>query len=95
MSAFPLMDPTAQPASAAAVGLAERPAELRGRRLVLMENGKNNARALLEAVFELVEPELAPSQVTWRTVPTTLPASGELLDDIASECDLVIQAVGD
>ncbi|MFW3172872.1 hypothetical protein PGN05_22840 [Geodermatophilus sp. CPCC 206100] len=94
MSTFPLMDPTVQPAGAS-VALAERPADLRGLRLVLMDNGKNNARRLLEEVITLVEPELAPAQVTWRTVPTTLPASEELLDEIASGCDLVIQAVGD
>lgn len=91
---FPLMDPTVQPASAA-VGLAARPADLRGKRLVLMDNGKNNAKKLLEEVFTLLEADLAPAQVTWRKVPTTLPASEELLDEIAAECDLVIQAVGD
>ena len=94
MSAFPLMDPTVQPAGAT-VGLAPRPADLRGRRLVLMDNGKNNARRLLQEVFTILEPELAPAEVTWRTVPTTLPASEELLDEIAADCDLVIQAVGD
>jgi hypothetical protein len=33
--------------------------------------------------------------VSWRTVPTTLPASEDLLDSIAEEADLVIEAVGD
>ena len=94
MAEFPLMDPTVQPAGAA-VGLAPRPADLRGKRLVLMDNGKNNAKKLLEEVYALLESELQPASIAWRKVPTTLPASDELLDEIAAECDLVIQAVGD
>jgi hypothetical protein len=94
MAAFEMMDPTVQP-EGAAVGLADRPADLTGRRLVLLDNGKNNARALLENVCALLEGDLAPSSVSWRTVPTTLPASEDLLDSIAEEADLVIEAVGD
>jgi hypothetical protein len=94
MAVFEMLDPTVQ-ATAATVGLAERPADLRGRRLVLMDNGKHNARQLLEAVYELLEQDLAPAEVLWRSVPTTLPAPDGLLDDIAAEGDLVIEAVGD
>ncbi|RBY78954.1 hypothetical protein DQ238_11280 [Geodermatophilus sp. TF02-6] len=94
MAVFEMVDPTVQP-EGAAVGLADRPADLRGRRLVLMDNGKHNARQLLEAVCTILEPELAPSEVLWRSVPTTLPAAEGLLDEIAAECDLVIEAVGD
>jgi nucleotide-binding universal stress UspA family protein len=94
MAVFPMMDPTLQ-AAGAPVALAERPADLRGRRLVLMDNGKNNARQLLEAVYRLLEPELAPAEVRWRSVPTTAPAPDALLDEIAAECDLVVEAVGD
>ncbi|MGY1840222.1 hypothetical protein ACI8AH_18380 [Modestobacter sp. SYSU DS0903] len=93
---FELMDPTEQAAvEGGAVLLADRPADLRGKRLVLMDNGKHNARELLEAVFALVEPELAPSEVIWKQVPATWPAADEMLDEIAKECDLVIEAVGD
>src|SRR3954466_10948704 len=94
MGGFAMLDPTVQP-EGATVQLAEQPPDLRGRRLVLMDNGKHNARQLLEEVFALLEPELAPSEVTWRSVPTTLPADGDLLDDIARRCDFVIEAVGD
>ncbi len=92
--AFEMLDPTVQ-AEGAAVLLAERPADLRNKRIVLMDNGKHNARELLEAVFAIVEPELSPSSVTWKKVPATWPAADEMLDEIAKECDLVIEAVGD
>jgi hypothetical protein len=94
MPVFEMLDPTVQP-EGATVALAERPADLRGRRLVLMDNGKHNARQLLEEVFAILEPDLAPSEVTWASVPTTLPADGDLLDDIARRSDFVIEAVGD
>jgi hypothetical protein len=94
MALFEMMDPTVQSAGAT-VGLAERPADLRGRRLVLMDNGKHNARQLLEAVYDILEPDLAPAEVLWRSVPTTAPAPEDLLDEIAAEGDLVIEAVGD
>jgi hypothetical protein len=95
--AFELRDPTAQSAAMAgpAATLAARPQSLRGLRLCLLDNGKNNARQLLEAVLERVSGELAPAEVIWRNVPATLPAPPELLDGIATECDVVIQAVGD
>lgn len=93
MAIFEMMDPTLQPAKSA-TGLAPRPADLRGKRLVLMDNGKPNADRLLKEIYAILEPELQPSSVTWKTVPTTFPASDELLDEIAAECDLVIEAVG-
>lgn len=83
------------PMAATEVRLASRPDDLRGRRVALLDNGKNNARELLEAVFGLVEAELEPAEVVWRKVPTTLPAPDSLLDGIAAECDLAILAVGD
>jgi hypothetical protein len=92
---FVLRDPTAQSSTQQTAQLAPRPASLQGLRLTMMDNGKNNARNLLEAVLERVQPELRPSQVIWRNVPATLPAPAELMDEIARETDLVIQAVGD
>lgn len=89
-----LVDPTQQ-ASRAAVAQAARPADLRGLRLGLVENTKHNAAALLEEVAAFLRDELAPATVNRYSVPATLPAADEVLDQIASECDLVIEAVGD
>lgn len=94
MSKLTLLDPTAQPVGLAAE-LAPRPASLKGKRLGLVDNTKPNAHELLEEVLALVADELDPSEVVRVRVPATLPASDELLDEIASSCDLVIQAVGD
>jgi nucleotide-binding universal stress UspA family protein len=91
---FLLLDPTAQPATTS-VALAPRPSDLRHKRLGLIDNTKANAAALLEAVAALLEDELQPVEVIRRRVPATLPADDALLDEIARECDLVIEAVGD
>ena len=91
---FLLMDPTAQP-SGNAVALAPRPEDFRHKRLGLIDNTKANAAALLEAVAAILQDDLQPAEIIRRRVPATLPADDALLDEIASECDLVIEAVGD
>ena len=94
MASLTLVDPTAQPAGLQAT-LAERPGDLKGMRLGLVDNTKANAGALLEEVLKLVEDELQPSEVVRVKVPATFPATDELLDEIAGKVDLVIEAVGD
>lgn len=91
---FLLVDPTAKP-ELESVALAPRPLDLTGKRLGLIDNTKANAAALLEAVAALLEDELRPSEIVRRRVPATLPADDALLDELARECDLVIEAVGD
>lgn len=91
---FVLVDPTQQP-TGLSVTLAPRPADLRGLRLGLVENTKANAAALLYEVEQLLDAELAPASVTRYSVPATLPASDDVLDRIAAECDIVVEAVGD
>jgi hypothetical protein len=89
-----LRDPTAQPAIET-VRLASRAADLRGKRLGLIKNGKTNSGDLLEEVYQILEPELEPAEVIRRIVPISVPAPDNQLDEIADECNLVILAVGD
>ncbi|HTX01808.1 MAG TPA: hypothetical protein VMD59_23700 [Acidimicrobiales bacterium] len=91
---FVLVDPTQQAADLE-VALADRPAELSGLRLGLVENTKANARALLDEVEAYLRDTLRPASVVRFSVPATLPAPDDVLDRIAAECDLVIEAVGD
>ncbi|MBO0713451.1 MAG: hypothetical protein J2O39_06725 [Acidimicrobiales bacterium] len=91
---FDLLDPTAKPTTPE-VRLAARPSDLRGLRVGLIENTKANAAGLLEAVAEVLKDDLKPAEVIRRKVPATLPASEEVLDELARDCDLVIEAVGD
>lgn len=89
-----LSDPTAQP-DAITAQLSRRPESLRGMRLSLLKNGKRHSGELLEEVLKLIEPELEPAEVLRRTVPPTWLAPDDQLDELAGECDLVVEAVGD
>jgi hypothetical protein len=91
---FDLLNPRAQP-TAQEVRLAPRPSDLQGKRVGLIQNTKANAAGLLEAVAEVLKDDLKPAEVIRRKVPTSLPASEEVLDELARDCDLVIEAVGD
>jgi hypothetical protein len=91
---FDLLDPRAEP-TVQDVRLAARPEDLRGKRVGLVENTKANSAALLEAVAEVLKDDLAPKEIVRRKVPATMPASEEVLDELARDCDLVIEAVGD
>jgi hypothetical protein len=50
---------------------------------------------LLEAVAEVLDQDLQPAEIIRRKVPTSFPAPEEVLDQLASDCDLIIEAVGD
>lgn len=91
---FDLLDPTA-PSTAQNVVLTPRPEDLRGKRLGLVENSKANAAGLLEGVAEILDEDLQPAEIVRRKVPTSFPAPEEVLDQLASDCDVVIEAVGD
>lgn len=91
---FLLVDPTQQAADLA-ITRADRPADLRGLRLGLVQNTKQNAAKLLEEVEAFLRDELQPATINRYAVPATLPAPDEVLDQIAAECDLVIEAIGD
>jgi len=91
---FLLVDPTQQP-TGLAVTLAPRPDDLRGLRLGLMENTKANAAGLLDEVEAFLRTDLQPAAVNRYSVPATFPAADEMLDRIAAECDIVIEAIGD
>ena len=90
-----LLDPTAQ-AEPESLQLAARPDSLSGKRLGLIENTKQNAgdvpRGRLRAPAGraragLGDPADGPGDGAY--------ASDSLLDELARECDLVIEAVGD
>lgn len=91
---FDLLDPTSKPTTPE-VRLAPRPSDLRGKRVGLVQNTKANSGALLEAVAEVLQNDLQPAEVIRRKVPPSMPASAEVLDELARDCDLVIEAVGD
>ena len=69
--------------------------EMRGA-LGLLDNGKRNALQLLQAVAEELRDDLPAAEVLVRTKPSSsLPASEDVLEELASGCAVVIAGVGD
>ena len=93
-----ILDPTGLTERPAAEGLtlAPRPAELSGVKIGLLENGKQNARPLLEEIAGVLRERYAVGEATIRRKDVfAAPAPPELVDEMSARCDVVITGVGD
>jgi len=76
--------------------LAPRPSDLRGVKIGLLENGKQNARLLLEDVAALLRDRYGAGEATLRRKENfAQPAPGELVDGLSADADVVVIGVGD
>jgi hypothetical protein len=91
-----ILDPTGRKRSRKAVTLAPRQASLSGLTVGLLENGKHNAGLFLQEVGRLLEERHgAKGLVLRRKASIVLPASDEIMDELARQCQVVIAGVGD
>ena len=90
-----LLDPTAKPRDDI-TPLAQRHAELRGKRLGILDNTKSNADVLMLRLAELLCQQCgAVAIVHRRKAHAATGATEELLDDLAGQCDAVLLGSGD
>ena len=76
--------------------LAPRLSSLQGTTVGLIDNHKRNANVYLEELGRLLQEGYGVSRViTYRKISQSLPTPGEVLDQLASECDAIIHAVAD
>jgi hypothetical protein len=76
--------------------LAPRPADLRGATVGLLENTKQNAALFLRELGQLLVQRHGAAGVLPRTKTAfALPVPEELLEELASGCDVVVTGVGD
>jgi hypothetical protein len=76
--------------------LAPRLSSLQGRTVGLIDNHKRKAGIYLEELSRLLQERYGVSQVvTYRKISQSLPTAGEVLDQLAGECDAIIHAVAD
>jgi len=74
----------------------ERRIEKLGVRLGVLDNSKGNADHLLKFIIEGVKASVAVSSVVMlRKGSVSLPAPGEILDQLAGEADVVVSAMAD
>lgn len=93
-----ILDPTgvADTAAKAGLTLAPRSHDLSGARIGLLENGKQNARLLLEEVAGVLREQYGVGEVTLRRKEIfSQPAPPELVDGLSAEADVVLVGVGD
>jgi diacylglycerol kinase family enzyme len=72
------------------------PVNLAGVRVGLLENGKQNARLLLEDVAALLRDRYGAGEATLRRKENfAQPAAPELVDELSADSDVVVVGVGD
>jgi hypothetical protein len=93
-----ILDPTGlseRPATDA-LTLAPRPANLSGVKIGLLENGKQNARRLLEDVADVLRERYGAGESQLRRKEIfSQPASPELVAELSRESEVVVIGVGD
>jgi hypothetical protein len=93
-----IMDPTGGQAvrNRTELALAPRPDSLRGLKLGLLENGKQNARLFLEELADVLRERYGVTPVEPRRKEVfTAPAPPELVEEMGAECDVIVTGIGD
>jgi hypothetical protein len=93
-----ILDPTglSERPAADTLTLAPRPADLGGVKIGLLENGKQNARLLLEEVATVLRARYGAGEATLRRKENfAQPAPAELVEELSDEAEVVVIGVGD
>jgi hypothetical protein len=95
-----ILDPTGLSGKTTNVGLTHAPRRgregLRGARVGLLENGKQNASLFLTDVADILRERYGAGEARLRRKENfAQPAPQELIDQLSSESDLVVIGIGD
>jgi hypothetical protein len=83
-------------ATVAELALAPRLSSLRGKRVGLLDNSKSKADKMLETVATILNARYGFSDIVRHRKPSaSKPAAPEVIEELASSCDLVVVGVGD
>ena len=88
-----LYDPTAEPRAIDAK-LAPRLADLSGKRIGILDNGKANAGILMLAVAKVLQERYGAGEIIKRNKPVAGPPAPEILEALA-QCDLALVGSAD
>lgn len=95
MAGLELFDPTTDPREQP-ITYAPRPDSLKGKRVGLVENTKFNSDTLLRKIGAILQAEYGAAEVRlWRKRNSSVPAHAEILDELASSCDVMVAGIGD
>ena len=91
-----ILDPTVPAEEATDVGVAKRVADLDGKVLGLLHNGKVNGDRLLDLVREQLAARYRLREIVVVRKPSaSRVAEADVLDCLARDCDAVVTAIGD
>jgi hypothetical protein len=91
-----LVDPTGAHPGDRRFPLAPRPRDLRGQRVVLLDNSKANSEPILRDIARILDDEFHLGDVVHLTKHSaSLPPRPELLAEVRRQADVVITGVGD
>ena len=91
-----LVDPTGADAGLRPLALAHRPIDLRGKRLGLLDNSKENSEFILRAIAGILDEEFRFSEVFCvKKHSSAMPPRPEVLVELQRRADAVITGVGD
>jgi hypothetical protein len=90
-----ILDPTVEVA-AQPVAFPPRPGSLAGKRVGLIENTKFNSDRLLQKIGDLLVSEYgAAGTRMWRKHNSSVPAHGEIVEELRATCDVMVAGIGD
>ena len=90
-----VLDPTAQPRELRHTMAPRRP-DIRGLSVGFLWNSKPNGDILFARLEELLREKYEVTAATYRRKPTSsVPATGEVLDELATSVDVAIVGLGD
>jgi hypothetical protein len=95
MEKLKIFDPTI-PAKVEQIDFVPRPESLNNLRIGLVENAKFNSDKLLTKIAIILEKDYgAKSHMIRRKHSPGVPAHEEIINELASNCDVIISGIGD
>lgn len=90
-----ILDPTVE-AATQPMRFVPRPESLAGRRVGLVENTKFNSDRLLQKIGDVLVSEYgAAGTRMWRKHNASVPAHGEIIEELRATCDVMVAGIGD
>ena len=91
-----LVDPTGTDPGPNPMMLADRPLDLRGKWLALLDNSKANSDLILRAVGDILNDEYEFAEVFYiKKHSASLPPKPEVMAELHRHADLIITGIGD
>ena len=93
-----VLDPTVQPGEVGTqtIAYAPRPGSLAGKRVGLIENTKFNSDRLLQKIGDILKTEYGAADTRmWRKLNSSVPAHGEIIEELRQTCDVMVAGIGD